>query len=163
MENLIVGNSVCLYYFNLAYSIPLYLHIDLRTDNADALMFWWNASTCRHLGIGGTHKDPATRDAQKQAMATYLRLKSHFTAGVFYGIDEMTHVHRHPSAATAVINCFNVDPSPVTRQIAFDPVRFGLPGNGNYRFTGAEFALAGETYSGSVSIPALGHRLIEVT
>ncbi len=51
MKNLGQGNSICLYYYNLAYSQPLYLHIDLRTDNANAVMFWWNASTCRYLGI----------------------------------------------------------------------------------------------------------------
>ena len=34
-------------------SLPLYIHIDLRTDNRNALVFWWYASTCRHLGIGG--------------------------------------------------------------------------------------------------------------
>ena len=44
-----------LYYYNLAYNIPLYLHINLKTDNANALAFWWYASTCRHLGIGGKY------------------------------------------------------------------------------------------------------------
>ena len=50
MKDLVGGHSMALYYYNLAYSLPLYLHIDLRTDNAQCLMFWWNASTCRHLG-----------------------------------------------------------------------------------------------------------------
>ena len=30
----------------------------LREDNDRALVFWWYASTCRHLGIGGTHEVP---------------------------------------------------------------------------------------------------------
>jgi hypothetical protein len=56
-EDLLSGRAIALYYYNLAYNIPLYIHIDLRTDNLNALVFWWNASTCRHLGIGGTHED----------------------------------------------------------------------------------------------------------
>src|ERR1035438_2056656 len=87
------GHSVALYYYNLAYSLPLYIHIDLRSDNENAVVFWWNASTCRHLGIGGTHLDPATRQAQQQGMANYRRLKPYFAAGAFCGIDEQTHVH----------------------------------------------------------------------
>jgi hypothetical protein len=55
MQDLLNGHSIALYYYNLAYSLPIYLHIDLRTDNQNALVLWWNASTCRHLGIGGTH------------------------------------------------------------------------------------------------------------
>ena len=30
-----------------------YLHVGLKTDNENALVFWWYASTCRHLGVGG--------------------------------------------------------------------------------------------------------------
>ena len=74
MKDLVGGHSMALYYYNLAYSLPLYLHIDLRKDNPQCLMFWWNASTCRHLGIGGTHPDPAVRKAQKDAMTAYRRL-----------------------------------------------------------------------------------------
>ena len=58
MEDLLSGRAITLYYYNLAYGLPLYIHIDLRADNQNALVFW-NASTCRHLGIGGTHKDAA--------------------------------------------------------------------------------------------------------
>ena len=78
MQDLTSGRSIALYYYNLAYSLPLYIHIDLRTDNRNAVVFWWNASTCRHLGIGGTHPDPAVRQAQKEGMANYRRLKPYF-------------------------------------------------------------------------------------
>jgi hypothetical protein len=163
MVNLGRGNSICLYYYNLAYSQPLYLHIDLRSDNVEAVMFWWNASTCRHLGIGGTHGDPKVRDVQKKAVSDYIRLKPHFAAGTFYGIDETIHVHRHPTAATAVINCFNLDQTPIDRKIEFDPKRFGLPSAKSYQFTGAQFTRANNLFTGSVTIPPMGHRLIEVT
>ena len=57
-----------LYYSNLSCNIPFYLHVNLRGDNTDAIVLWWYASTCRHLGIGGTAKDPAGVAAQKAAM-----------------------------------------------------------------------------------------------
>ena len=162
MENLVAGNSVCLYYFNLAYSIPLYLHIDLRGDNAEAVMFWWNASTCRHLGVGGTHLDPTVREAQRVAIATYLRLKPYFTAGVFYGIDESTHVHRHPDQSTAVVNCFNLDREPRSREVRFDPASVGLDPNREYRAIGQLLSRSGRAYLFTVDLPPLGHRLIEI-
>ena len=162
MENLGKGNSVCLYYYNLAYSQPLYLHIDLRTDNAECVMFWWNASTCRHLGIGGTHGNAGVRDAQKKAVSDYIRLKPHFTSGVFYGIDETIHLHRHPTASTAVINIFNLDQAPATKTIVFDPSKFGLAAGKSYKFTGADFTTANGVYAAQLTIAAMGHHLIEV-
>jgi hypothetical protein len=163
MEDLLSGNSVALYYFNLAYSLPLYIHIDLRTDNRHALAFWWNASTCRHLGIGGTHSDPAVVDAHKRAMNTYRRLKAYFATGVFYGIDEMTHVHSSSNGESAVVNCFCVEDEPVEREIRLQPARFGLSTHKSYRFSGASFGADGDGYVGRVRIPARGHTLIEVT
>jgi hypothetical protein len=149
MRDLISGHSIALYYFNLAYSLPLYIHIDLRRDNTQALMLWWNISTCRHLGLGGTHKDPVARKAHKDAMTAYRRLKPFFASGVFYGIDEQTHVHRHPTESRAVINCFNLEDRPVTRALAFDPARFGLDPARRYEVPR------------EVTIPAYGHVLVE--
>ena len=163
MQDLLSGHSIALYYYNLAYSLPIYLHIDLRTDNHNALVFWWNASTCRHLGIGGTHLDPAVRKAQKDGMTNYRRLKPYFAAGVFYGIDEQTHVHTDVKTNTAVVNCFNLSNVAVEREIHFIPARFGLPSNKTYRFSGASFARSGDAYAGKVSILAEGHTLLEVT
>jgi hypothetical protein len=163
MQDLLSGHSIALYYYNLAYSLPIYLHIDLRTDNQNALVFWWNASTCRHLGIGGTHSDPAVRKAQKDGMTTYRRLKPYFAAGIFYGIDEQTHVHADAKTNTAVVNCFNLGKAAVDREIRFVPAQLGLPPGKNYQFSVAGFHRSGETYIGKVSIPAEGHTLIEVT
>ncbi len=163
MEDLTSGRSIALYYYNLAYSLPLYIHIDLRTDNKNALVFWWNASTCRHLGIGGTHPDEAVRHAQKEGMTNYRRLKPHYASGKFFGIDEQTHVHTDPEGKSAVINCFNLDEQPAEREIRFEPARLGLSAGANLKFTGADFTRSGDAYVGRVSIPGRGHTLIEVT
>lgn len=164
MEDLLSGHSIALYYYNLAYSLPLYIHIDLRTDNENALVFWWNASTCRYLGMGGTHPDPAVRQAQKDGMTAYKRLKPYFASGVFYGIDEETHVHSAPDGNSAVINCFNLSDQPVERELRFEPGRFGLSAKNQFRFSGdAPFRRVGDVYTGRVRIAQRGHTLIEVT
>ncbi len=163
MEDLVSGHAMALYYYSLAYGLPLYLHIDLRTDNEHALMFWWNASTCRHLGIGGTHKDPATRQAHKEAMAIYRRLEAFFKAGAFYGIDEMVHVHVHPNGSAAVINCFNLEKTSLRRQVIFEPGRFGLDPKARYEVKGASAQRNGDQYDIEVNIPAYGHILLEVS
>ncbi len=162
MKDLVGGHSMALYYYNLAYSLPLYLHIDLRKDNPQCLMFWWNASTCRHLGIGGTHPDPAVRKAQKDAMTAYRRLEPFFKAGKFYGLDEMVHVHVHPTESAAVINCFNLENQPATRHIEFTPRQIGLDGSRAYKAIGATVSRQGETYVLEVAVPALGHALVEL-
>jgi hypothetical protein len=162
MQDLISGHAMTLYYYSLAYGIPIYLHIDLRKDNANALMFWWNASTCRHLGIGGTHADPAARKAQHEAMATYKRLEVYFKAGEFYGLDEQVHIHIDPSRSGAVINCFNLEDHEVKRRIGFEPAKYGLDSGGNYQIKGAPAQRTGSRYDIDVTIPSYGHVLLEV-
>jgi hypothetical protein len=162
MDDLLSRRSLALYYYSLAYSLPLYIHIDLRTDNANALVFWWNASTCRHLGIGGTHVDRQVQRAHKEAMATYRRLKPFFASGTFYGIDEMVHVHRHPTASAAVINCFNLEGQAAVRTIELELGRFGLDPAKKYRVIGAPYRRSDDRYTLDVSIPSQGHVLVEV-
>jgi hypothetical protein len=163
MTDLVGGHSIALYYYNLAYSLPLYLHIDLRKDNAQCLMFWWNASTCRHLGVGGTHPDPRVQKAQKDAMVTYRRLEAFFKAGTFYGLDEMVHVHVHPTEPAAVINCFNLEDHAVDRRIEVHPGKLGLEATGWYQFKGATAQRAGDRYILQVAVPSYGHSLVEVS
>jgi len=115
MEDIISGRAISLYYYNLAYSLPLYLHIDLRKDNANALEFWWYASTCRHLGVGGKHGDPAVWEAHRDAMRHYRRLKAFFTRGIFLGYGEEVHLHLLPEGA--VLNVFNLDSKAHCREI----------------------------------------------
>jgi hypothetical protein len=84
-------------------------------------------------------------------MAAYRRLKPFFASGVFYGIDEQTHVHRHPDEPRAVINCFNLEDHPVTRPIEFVPAGLGLSPARRY------------SVPREVTIPAYGHVLIEAS
>ncbi len=58
MADLRSGRARTLYDYNLGCNVPIYLHIDLRKDNEHCVVLWWYASTCRHLGIGGTHARP---------------------------------------------------------------------------------------------------------
>jgi hypothetical protein len=162
MEDLMSGHAIALYYYNLAYGLPLYLHIDLRKDNANALEFWWNASTCRHLGIGGTHADPAVQETHHQAMATYRRLEAFYKAGTFYGLDEMVHVHVHPTESAAVINCFNLKDEPVRRTVALDLGKCGMDANHNYKIKGTDARRDANRYIFDVVIPSRGHVLLEM-
>jgi hypothetical protein len=161
MDDIISRRACSLYYYNLAYGLPVYLHIDLRKDNRQAMMFWWYASTCRHLGIGGTHSDPAVREAHKAAMRTYLSLKRFYARGVFYGLDETIHVHTLPEAGSAVFDVFNLENTPAPKTIRFRPEEIGLP-PGAVRIEGAPF----ERESGGIvvkaDLAARGHLLLKV-
>ncbi|RJP73808.1 MAG: hypothetical protein C4532_03860 [Candidatus Abyssobacteria bacterium SURF_17] len=106
-EDLESGRAKALYYYNMACNIPLYLHIDLRTDNMNCIVFWWYASTCRHLGIGGTHERAVVSRAQIDAMKTYRRLERFFKRGIFLGISEDIHLHVLPAENAFVLNIFN--------------------------------------------------------
>jgi hypothetical protein len=150
-----------LYYFNLAYGIPVYLHFDLRTDNSQAIVFWWFASTCRHLGFGGKSTDAAVWDAQKNAMKTYNELKRFFAQGVFYGLDETIHCHTLPDLGQSVINCFNLEEKPVKKEVRFRLSEIGLP-EGTVTIDGAPFKQTGEEIVLDLAIPARGHLLLKV-
>lgn len=160
LEDLLTGRAIALYYYNLAYSLPLYIHVDLATDNEQCLVLWWNASTCRHLGIGGTHSDPRVVTAQQEAMRMYRELKPYYTQGAFFGIDEVTHVHAARDRASAVINCFNLDDDPVTRRLTVRPGEVGLDETASFVFQGAVMEWIDGAYTGTVTIPARGHVLL---
>jgi hypothetical protein len=162
MSNLVSGQTILLYYYNLAYSLPLYLHIDLRGDNPNAVVFWWNASTIRYLGMGGTHQDPKVNDAHAAAMKDYMRLKPFFTAGTFYGITESIHVHKHPTENAAVMNIFNVG-ADLPPKIVFEPAKVGLKPDKTYKFSAGNFTQQGATYVSTLIPPTMGHQLVEVT
>lgn len=153
--------AMSLYYVNLAYTIPVYLHIDLRRDNANALGFWWYASTCRHLGFGGKSPDTAIWEAQKKAMKAYMAQKLFFTRGTFYGLDETVHAHTLTSKRACVMNCFNLTDKPETREITFKLSDIGLP-SGRVRVSGADCTTDGDNVTLRVSIPAMGHTLVKL-
>ena len=162
LDDLTTGRALALYDFNLAYHIPIYIHIDLRTDNANAVGFWWFASTCRHLGFGGQHSDPAVWAAHRQGMQAYLKYKPFFTQGEFIGMDEWTHAHTLPDRQASVINCFNLREAPVTRTFQLRLAELGLNA-GTPSVTGAaDSQLTGETLTFTVSLPGLSHRLVTV-
>lgn len=108
MEDILSGRARALYYYNLACNVPVYLHIDLRDDNDHCLVLWWYASTCRHLGLGGTHENPRIAQAQQQAMRRYRRLERFYKHGDFYGLGEEVHVHALPQESSFVVNLFNL-------------------------------------------------------
>lgn len=114
MEDIRSGRARSLYYYNLGCNVPLYLHVDLRDDNEHCLVLWWYASTCRHLGIGGTHSSPAVAQVQKEAMRRYRRLERFYKAGEFYGLcapacaPEEAHVHVLSGENAFVVNLFNL-------------------------------------------------------
>lgn len=116
--DLLSGKALSLYEYNLAYDIPLYLHIHCGQDNEQMLAFWWYASTCRHLGIGGV-KDPdsALYQALKRAMATYRRLKPFFARGRFVGLDRFMHAHTLAEREAAVLVLFNLSGQPAEREV----------------------------------------------
>ena len=115
-QDLREGRARALYYYNLGCNVPVYLHVDLRDDNEQCLVLWWFASTCRHLGIGGTHATPAVVVAQKQAMARYRRLDRFYKRGEFVGINEEIHLHVLREEEAFVVNIFNL--SDTRRRIA---------------------------------------------
>lgn len=108
MEDIRSGKARALYYYNLGCNIPIYLHIDLRGDNMHALAFWWYASTCRHLGIGGMHANPLIADTHKQAMKCYRELERFFKRGAFYGTSEEVHFHVLADENAFVVTLFNL-------------------------------------------------------
>ncbi len=125
--DLLSGKALSLYEYNLAYDIPLYLHIHCGQDNNQMLAFWWYASTCRHLGIGGV-KDPASPlyQALKQAVAKYRRLKAFFTRGRFIGVEPLIHGHALPERGSVVFVLFNLGSEPVTQKVDLPASEVGI-------------------------------------
>lgn len=162
LDDLLSGRAKSLYYYNLAYDIPLYLHVSLKPDNKNALIFWWYASVCRHLGVGGKPASADVWEADKRAMKTYLSLKRFYTQGVFYGLDETVHAHTLPDLRESVINVFNLDDKRAQNQLQFRLSEIGLP-SGKIQIEGAPVQQSGDDVTVYLAIPKRGHRLLKVT
>lgn len=108
MEDILSGRALALYYYNLGCNVPVYLHVDLRGDNEHMLVLWWYASTCRHLGIGGTHENPLIAEAHRHAMKRYQKLARFFKRGEFYGANEEVHFHVLPQESAFIAVVFNL-------------------------------------------------------
>lgn len=102
------GQARALYYYSLGCNVPVYLHIDLREDNEHGMVLWWFASTCRHLGIGGTHANPSVAETQKHAMRRYRQLERFYKRGEFIGVNEEIHLHVLREENAFVVNLFNL-------------------------------------------------------
>jgi hypothetical protein len=162
MDDLLSGRAISLYYYDLAYSLPLYIHIDLRKDNEHALEFWWYASTCRHLGIGGKHPDEKVWAAHKRAMREYMRLKEFFVRGEFFGLGETIHIHTLKERGRAVVVAFNLDEKPARLAASFRPEDIGLDPATKLLISGADFRRRGSEYAISFELPARGVALAEI-
>jgi hypothetical protein len=160
LDDLLSRRAVSLYYYNLAYDIPIYLHVSLKQDNEQALVFWWFASTCRHLGVGGK-PGPAAWEADKRAMKTYMPLKRFYTQGAFYGIDEMVHAHTLADLRQSVLNVFNLTDKPVEKEVRLRATDIGLPA-GPIHIEGDTVSAEGDEVAVKMTVPARGHQLLKV-
>lgn len=110
-EHLRDKTALAMYYYNLGCNIPLYLHVDLGVDNENSLVFWWYASTARHLGIGSSNNDVELAKQHHQAMNEYIRFQDYFKIGEFWGIHEEIHLHTLNKEQKCLINIFNLSDS----------------------------------------------------
>jgi len=169
--DLVEGRALSLYYYRLAYDIPMYLHIPMYADNDNLLMFWWYASTVQHLGIGGTRADFATKggggllplpqsrfDAYQKAVAEYKPLRKFFIEGTFHGLGEYAHLHVRPDLNQAVLMVFNLEQEPVERTLRFKPSEVGLKSVESA--DGADVNTDGDDALIHVTIPAVSPTLI---
>jgi hypothetical protein len=108
MADLREERALALYYYCLGCNVPLYLHINLKSDNRECVVLWWYASTCRHLGIGGTNEDPEVVRAEQAAMRWYHEHERFYKRGEFYGANEQVHLHVLPGEKAFVVNLFNL-------------------------------------------------------
>jgi hypothetical protein len=118
--DLLSGKALSLYEYNLAYDIPLYLHINSAHDSPSMLAFWWYASCCRHLGIGGLDANDEQWPRLVEAMRTYRRLQAWFARGRFVGLDVMTHLHILDERRGAVLTAYNLTGEEVHRAVRVD-------------------------------------------
>jgi hypothetical protein len=117
-RDLMEGRLFSLYHLRKAEPVPLFLHMNMSTDNANAIAFWYVASCVTHVGVGGLLKAPEdVREGYRRAIATYNRYFDEFTRGEFVGIDELTHLHTAPDGKRGVLLCFNLTREPAGRTV----------------------------------------------
>ncbi|MFX0073839.1 MAG: hypothetical protein ACFE96_00240 [Candidatus Hermodarchaeota archaeon] len=127
MQDILSGRALQLFEYNLAYSIPLYLHINENSDNEQMLQFWYYTSLARHLGIGGLrNKEDRKYEALKNAMILYRKLKSFFTRGTFYGIEQNIHLHVDEINKLGVLTVYNLKSRVQKAEIRIDLKKYNL-------------------------------------
>ena len=160
LDDLLSGKALSLFYYNLAYDVPLYLHINMNNDNDNCLAFWWYASTVRHLGIGGGKDKPTRFDAYRRAMKEYMSLKDLYTQGTFYGIDELVHLHVIPEEGRAVVNAFNLTDTPMSRKVEIRLNDLGLLDT--VKVEGAQHQVIGGRLVFELNIPPFSPMLVKL-
>jgi hypothetical protein len=159
--DLLSGKALSLYEYNLAFDIPLYLHINLGFDNVGALAFWWYASTCRHLGLGGIKPGHKNWEGHVLAMRTYLRLKPFFAEGRFVGLSRTLHGHVLDDRKLAVLVAFNLASDTIELRQEIDLGLLGLPETARLEGPGITSEAGGWVLRASME--GLSTRVIEVS
>jgi hypothetical protein len=136
LSDLISKKAISLYEYNMAYSIPLYLHINEHGDNDNLLSLWWYISTVRHLGIGGLLPEEPKYKLLQSAMTLYHNYKTYFAKGTFYGLAADVHLHVNQLNGTGAICCFNLTSKPVNKCIKVSFNKYGLETNNIKAFDG---------------------------
>ncbi|MHB9036125.1 MAG: hypothetical protein ACYC64_05620 [Armatimonadota bacterium] len=160
LEDLLSGKALSLFYYNLAYEIPLYLHINMENDNDNCLAFWWYASTARHLGIGGKKGNDKRFEAYKAAMTQYKELKDLYCRGRFFGVDELTHIHVLPESGRCVVNAFNLTDTAVSRKVNLRLSDLGFVED--VTVEGTPYELAGDKLTLNLEIPPFSPAVVKV-
>jgi hypothetical protein len=160
--DLLSGRALSLYEYNLAYDIPLYLHINSAHDSPAMLAFWWYASCCRHLGIGGLAEGDEQWPRLVAAMARYRELQPWFARGRFVGLDRYTHLHVLDDGPDggAVLTAFNLSAEPVRRQVRLVLADLGL-GSGP-EVAGAPSARADGVLTIDLDLPPLSPLVVSI-
>ncbi len=157
--DLLSGKALSLYEYNLAYDIPMYLHINVAHDAPSMVTFWWYASTCRHLGVGGLTPDKPLWKPFRAAMERYRQLKPYFVSGRFVGIDQYTHGHALDDGS-AVLVAFNLTSSSRKRTVTVPADVLGV--SSIRAAVGGEVELTGEAVSVTVEVPAMSAVVVEI-
>ncbi len=157
--DLLSGKALSLYEYNLAYEIPLYLHINVAHDLPSMVAFWWYASTCRHLGVGGITAQNPLWESFRTAMRRYMRLKHYFVQGRFVGID--THAHGHVlDDGSAVLLVYNLTGSHIRRTVTVPADDLGLVAV--HSITEADGRLVSGMLTVNVDVPSMTAAIVEI-
>lgn len=160
IEHLMSGRALSLFYYRLAYDLPLYLQLNMDADNDACLAFWWYASTVRHLGISGGRGDERRYAAYKQAMDQYMPMKQLYASGEFYAIDELTHFHVLPETGHCVLNAFNLTDTPISRTIEVRLSDMGMMAEVDV--VGAESEMIGSKLAVELYVPPFSPLVVKI-
>jgi hypothetical protein len=161
LDDIKQGRGLALYYSNMGCNVPIYTHVNLACDNDECIVLWWYASTCRHLGIGGTHADPKIVKAQQEGMKWYRARDRFYKRGEFYGIDEQIHLHVLPEEKAFTVNLFNLNNARQTISGQIDLKALGLDPNLQYVSTDGLGKVENGRFQVSAELPPWGTRVTE--